>query len=222
MGGAAQRPSSAPLDTSWFPLLPPDLYHPAVSLPEPTQFLPNAGANMADPPSWNPALSYDLVRKPATPHSPSKTSQHSDVSALPPPPEYVAGELEAYVGNEERGNSETETEQQPFGSWGPYPELLFRAGELSQYESVFEHGNEERETEVDGFMPHYSFPPQGFWKFPAVFPVPGPRPPSSLRLEPSMNSPFLPGRVPGAFSHFQSKYQRGGDYWDEVGFRRFD
>lgn len=216
MGGVAQKPSSSPLVSSWFRLLPPDLYHPAVSLPGLTEFLPDVRANMDDPPSWNPVLSYDL-RKSATPYSTSMTSQHGEVSALPPLPSYVAGEFEAYVGNVEHGNSERETEQQPFGSWGPFPEPVFQAGELSQYESIFEHGNEERETEADGFMPHYSFPPQGFWRFPRVFPVTRPRHPS----EPSMNDPFFPARIPGAFSHFQSKYERGGNYWDEAGFRRF-
>lgn len=224
MGGAAKRPSPPPLVPSWFPLLPPDPYHPTVSLlrdPEPTAFL-SKRANMDDPPSRNPALSSDLVRKSATPYSISKTSPHREVSALPPPPSYTAGEFEAYVGNVEHGNSETETEQQPFGSLGPYPEPGFQAGELSKYESIFEHGNEERETEGDGFMPHYSFPSQGFWKFPAVFPFAGRRHPSSQRPEPSINDPFLPAQIPGAFSHFHSKYETGGDYWDEMGYGRFN
>lgn len=224
MGGVAKRPSPPPLVPSWFPLLPPDPYHPTISLlrdPEPTAFL-SKRANMDDPPSRNPALGSDLVRKSATPHSISKTSPHREVSALPPPPAYTAGEFEAYLGNVEHGNSETETEQQPFGSLGPYPEPGFQAGELSKYESIFEHGNEERETEGDGFMPHYSFPSQGFWKFPAVFPFAGRRHPSSPRPEPNINDPFLPAQIPGAFSHFRSKYETGGDYWDEMGYGRFN
>lgn len=222
MGGVA-KPS--PLLSSWLPLLPPDPYHPAVSLlgdAEPTGFRSNTRAHMDDPPSWNPVLSYDLFRKSATPYSVSKTSQHHDISALPPPPSYIAGEFEAYAGNVEHGKSETEAEQQSFGSADPYPEPVFQKGELSQYESILEHGNEERETEMDGSMPHYSFPSQGFWEFPAVFPFAAPRHPSSQRLEPSRNGPFLPGHFPGARSHFLSKYKTGGDYWDEVGYARVD
>lgn len=223
MGGVAETPSSAPLVSSWFPFLPPDPHHPAVSLlRDAAGFLSNAGANMDDPPSWNPVLSYELLRKSATPYSMSVTSQHRDVSALPPPPLYEAGEFEAYVGNVEHGSSETEAEHQPFGSSGPYPEPVFQAGELSEYESIYEHENEERETEGDGFMPHYSFPSQEFWEFPAVSPFAGARHPSSQRLEPSVNDPFRPGQIPGAFSHFHSKYETGGDYWDEVGYGRFD
>ena len=220
-GGGAKTPSYAPLLSSWFPLLPPDLYHPAVSLlrgPEPTGFLSNARANIDDPPSWNPVLAHDLVRKSVTPYSTSKTS---DAGALPPPA-YIAGDLESYVGNVDQGHSETEAEQQPFGSWGPYPEPVFQAGELSQYESIFEHGNEERETDGDGFVPHYSFPSQGFWELPANFALAGPRPPSSQRLlKPITDDPLLPGQVPGALSHFHSKYEKGSDYWDEVGYGRF-
>lgn len=224
MGDTSKGPSSSPLLSPWFPLLPPDPYHPALSLlrdPEPIGFLSNSGASMDNPSSWNPVFSYDLVGKPVTPYSIWETSQHHDISALPPPPSYVAGEFEAYVGDVEHGNSETEAEQLGFGFLGPYPEPAFQAGELSEYEFILEHGNEERETEGDGFMPHYSFPSQGFWEFPAVFPSVGPRHPSFQRLEPSINHPVLPGPIPGAFSHFHSKYQTGEDFWDEGGYGRF-
>lgn len=218
MGGVAKTPPSSPPEPSWFP---PDPYQPAVSLLrdlEPPGF-PSNRVNMDDPPSWNPVLSSDL-RTSATPYSISKTSRHRDGGALPPPPSYRAGEFEAYVGNVEQGKSETEAEQGPLGAVGPYPEPVFRAGELSQYESVFEHGNEERETEGDGFMPRYSFPLQGFWEFAAVFPFAGLGRPSSWGFDPRINRPFLPGRIPGALSHFRSKYETGDNYWDEVGYRR--
>lgn len=176
---------------------------------------------MDEPPSWNLLLGYDLFREAATPYPVSQTSQHREVGALPPPPSYAAGEFEAYVGNVEHGNSETETEQQPSGSLGPHPEPVFQAGELSEYESIFEHGHEERETEEDGFMPHYSFPSHGLWEFPAVLPFAARRHPSSPRRDASVNGPYLPAQIPGAFSHFHSKYESGGDYWDEVGYGRF-
>ncbi|CAG10071.1 unnamed protein product [Tetraodon nigroviridis] len=153
MGDTSKGPSSSPLLSPWFPLLPPDPYHPALSLlrdPEPIGFLSNSGASMDNPSSWNPVFSYDLVGKPVTPYSIWETSQHHDISALPPPPSYVAGEFEAYVGDVEHGNSETEAEQLGFGFLGPYPEPAFQAGELSEYEFILEHGNEERETEGDG------------------------------------------------------------------------
>lgn len=218
MGGAAKRTPSSPHFPSPFPPQPTDPNHPAVSFlhdPEPAGVLSDSEANIVGLSSWNPALSYDPDRMSATPYSISKTSRDSAVRVPPPPPSYVAGEFEAYTGNMEHGNSETETEKQSFGP-SPYPQPLFQAGELSEYESVFEHGGEERETE--GFMPHYFFPSQGFWEFPAVFFSAGPMHMSSPWFDPNIYYPFL--TPPGAFSHYHSNYETGGDYWDKVGYER--
>lgn len=217
MGGAAIMASSASHVSSWFPPLPTDPDHPAISFlhdPDPTGVL--SKANIDSPSWWNPVLSYDVVRNSATPDSASKTSHYS-VTVLPPPPPYIPREFEAYVGNLEHGNSEMEAEEQMFSSFGPSPQPVFQA----EYESISEYGHEERETEEEVFMPHYSFPSQGFWDLPVVFNSAGPMHSSSQWLEANLNYPFSGPVAPPMLSHFHSMYKTGGKYWDEVGYDGF-
>lgn len=221
MGGAAKMASYV---SSWFPPPPTAPDHPAVSFlhdPEPTGVFSNSKANIDSPSWWNPVLRYDVVSNSATPYSASKTSHYSDVRVLPPPPPYIPGEFEAYTGNLEHGNSEMEAEVQVTSSSGPSPQPVFQAGELSEHEYISEFGHEERETEEEA-IPHYSFPSQGFWESPVVFASAGPMRPSSRWLEADLKYPSFSGPVaPGRLSHFHSKYETGGNYWDEVGYDRF-
>lgn len=225
MGGVADVASSAPRVSSWFPMPPADPGHAAIrSLqdPEPSGLLWNSKANIDGPSRWNPGLTYDLVRKSAAPYLLLKPSRYSDVRVLPPPPSYIPAESEAYVENLGHGNSGAEAEAQMFGSSGPCPDPVLKAGGLSEYESILEFGNDDRETEEEGFVPHYSFSPQGFWEFPVVFASAGPIRSSSQRLEANTKYPPCAGPVPpGTPSHFHSNYEAGGNYWDEVGYERF-
>lgn len=210
--------SSAPRLSSWFPLPPADPGHAAVSEPPGVPW--NRKANIDGPSRWNPGLSYDLVRKSAAPYWLLKPARYSDV--LPPPPSYMPAESEAYAESLEHANSEAEAEAPMFGSSGPSPDPVFQAGELREYESILEFGNEERETEEEGFVPHYSFSPHGFWEFPVAFASAGPVRSSSQRLDANMKYPPSAGPVPpGTLSHFHSNYEAGGNYWDEVGYERF-
>lgn len=84
---------------------------------------------------------------------------------------------------QEHGNSEMEAEEQMFSSFGPSPQPVLQTGELSEYESILEYGHEEREMEEKVFMPHYSFPSQGFWELPVIFNSAGPMHSSSQWLE---------------------------------------
>lgn len=217
------------------PAQPPSVNHPAVSfLYEPVKYsspetkLASATPGVSSGASWNTAPGWDPVEESATLYTVSRTSQPpTDVGALPPPPLYLAGELENYVENLEHGNLEMETEELSFAPPpppppGPYPRPVFQAGELSKSASIFEHGDEERETEEQGFMPPYSSAPQGAQEMPAAFVSEGPMQPVSHGFKPDLYHLFLTGQLPpGTHSHFQSDYETGRDHWGEVHYERY-
>lgn len=209
------------------PAQPSNVAHPAVSFPyEPVNRAGSTPGVSSD--SWNTAVSWDPVEGSATSSGMSRTSQPSTaVGALPPPPLFMAGELEQYERNFAYGDSERETEELRFAAPpppppGPYPGPVFQAGELSKYASIFEHGNEERETEEQGFRPYYSSASQPAQELPVPSAAEGFVSPVPQQFGPNMHYLFLTGQLPpGTLSHFQSDYENGRNHWGEVHYERY-
>lgn len=106
-------------------------------------------------------------------------------------------------------------------SFAPSPQPVLQAGKLSEYESILEYGHKEMEMEEEVFMPHYSFPSQGFWELSVIFNSAGPMHSSSQRLEANLKYPFSGPVAPSMLSQLHLMYKTSGKYWDEVGYGGF-